>query len=89
MPPKRTHDHDHAAEHTGKMATNNVPTRGRKRFLFDLQNATQTVAQGVQVQGLRLSGKVTRRTRCTRGEAQQGCLIQPLHLETKMALSIA
>ncbi|OJT02602.1 hypothetical protein TRAPUB_6866 [Trametes pubescens] len=54
MPPKRTHDHDLAAEHTGKMATKNVPTRGRKRFLFDLQNATQTVAQGVQVQGLRL-----------------------------------
>ena len=34
--------------------TSNIPTRGRKRFLFDLRNASQTAEQGVEVQGLRI-----------------------------------
>ncbi|KAH9940093.1 uncharacterized protein BXZ73DRAFT_88813 [Epithele typhae] len=32
----------------------NAPARGRKRFQYDLQRAEQTVAQGVEVNGLRL-----------------------------------
>ena len=31
-----------------------VPARGRKRFVYDLRHASETVAQGVDVQGLRL-----------------------------------
>ncbi|KAI0628025.1 hypothetical protein C8Q77DRAFT_1151557 [Trametes polyzona] len=55
MPAKRTLD-DVDTVHRDKMATtSNAPTRGRKRFRFDLDHATQSVAQGVEVQGFRLS----------------------------------
>ena len=36
--------------------TSRIPARGRKRFQFDLRNASQTVEQGVEVQGLRIFG---------------------------------
>ena len=38
------------------MATSasSIPTRGRKRFLFDLRNASQTAEQGVEVHGFRI-----------------------------------
>lgn len=70
MPPKRTHD-DVDTVRTRNMATDNAPARGRKRFLFDLQNATQIAAQGVEVQGLRLSGK-ERRLSCGRDAHRSG-----------------
>ncbi|KAI8977714.1 hypothetical protein BD414DRAFT_516981 [Trametes punicea] len=37
------------------MAPSTVSTRGRKRFIFDLDTAIQSAAQGVEFQGLRLS----------------------------------
>ncbi|KAI0367123.1 hypothetical protein BV20DRAFT_1091315 [Pilatotrama ljubarskyi] len=37
------------------MTSHITPTRGRKRFQFDLQNAVQSAIQGVEVQGFRLA----------------------------------
>ncbi|KAI9060756.1 hypothetical protein FKP32DRAFT_1613420 [Trametes sanguinea] len=37
------------------MSSSNAPARGRKRFAFDLNNAIQSVSQGVEVRGMRLS----------------------------------
>ncbi|KAM5545525.1 hypothetical protein V8D89_000563 [Ganoderma adspersum] len=39
--------------------TSNIPTRGRKRFLFDLRNASQKAEQGVEVQGFRILSVVS------------------------------
>ncbi|KAI0643473.1 hypothetical protein C8Q79DRAFT_979163 [Trametes meyenii] len=51
MPPKRARN-DVDVAHT---MTSKAPTRGRKRFNYDLQNAIQSAEQGVEAQGLRLT----------------------------------
>ena len=45
-----------ATNHISRMetSTSNIPTRGRRRFQYDLRNASQAVEQGVEVQGLRI-----------------------------------
>ncbi|KAI0738313.1 hypothetical protein C8Q80DRAFT_1275827 [Daedaleopsis nitida] len=50
MPSKRTLNDSKLMDSPSIVA----PARGRKRFLYDLQRASQTVEQGVEVQGLRL-----------------------------------
>ncbi|TBU25270.1 hypothetical protein BD311DRAFT_764945 [Dichomitus squalens] len=39
-------------------STSHPPTRGRKRFQYDLRNATEAIEQGFEVQGLRILSAV-------------------------------
>ena len=55
MPPKRALGDDDAAL-LRDMTSNAAPPRGRKRFAYDLRNASESAAQGVEVCGARLSG---------------------------------
>ncbi|KAI0656109.1 hypothetical protein C8Q70DRAFT_1014692 [Cubamyces menziesii] len=54
MPPKRALGDDDAAL-LRDMTSNAAPPRGRKRFAYDLRNASESAAQGVEVCGARLS----------------------------------
>ncbi|OSC99575.1 hypothetical protein PYCCODRAFT_1446686 [Trametes coccinea BRFM310] len=72
------------------MSSNKAPARGRKRFAFDLKNAIQSVSQGVEVRGVRLSVTLISFLAVSLGDEDGSfdCLISQVDGPFKAALTI-